>query len=162
MFLKREAAAAAGSGLNTSRSRKRQANSDDIEGVSSPTGTKMPEFLNRPASIEEDSTPFEVQWGLRNKDTAVGDTRASMEWSKHVVTPRDRAQIVESSNDLQLESMLSQAVATVRIFICELHVSFLSTPILNLCLLGQHLFSGGFSQPPGGPPRSHYFQQGSR
>lgn len=45
----------------------------------------------------------------------MGDTKASIEWSKKVVTPRDQARIVEDSDDLQIETMLSQAVAMVHI-----------------------------------------------
>ena len=44
----------------------------------------------------------------------MGDARAAAEWSKNVVTPRDRAHVVESSEDLQIEMLGAQAVATVR------------------------------------------------
>ena len=76
---------------------------------------KVPAFLApRPKTVDEDSSPYVVQWGLLNKDTIVGDARAAAEWSKNVVTPRDRAHVVESSDDLQIEMLGAQAVATVR------------------------------------------------
>lgn len=79
-----------------------------------PAVEKVPAFLQeRPVSIEEDLTPFTVGWGLCNRDTAVGDSRAAAEWSRSVVTPRDRAHIVESSDDVQIELLGAQAVASV-------------------------------------------------
>ena len=78
---------------------------------------KVPAFIaERPVAIDEDPNPYVVQWGLLNKDTIVGDTRAAAEWSKNVVTPRDRAHVVESSDDLQIELLGAQAVASVRHF----------------------------------------------
>ena len=68
----------------------------------------------RPKTVDEDPSPYVVQWGLLNKDTVVGDARAAAEWSKNVVTPRDRAHVVESSEDLQIEMLGPQAVASVR------------------------------------------------
>ena len=76
---------------------------------------KVPTFLTpRAPSVDEDPSPYVVQWGLLNKDTIVGDARAAAEWSKNVVTPRDRAHVVESSEDLQIEMLGAQAVATVK------------------------------------------------
>ena len=76
---------------------------------------RIPAFLApRPKTVDEDPSPYVVQWGLLNKDTVVGDARAAAEWSKNVVTPRDRAHVVESSEDLQIEMLGAQAVATVR------------------------------------------------
>ena len=76
---------------------------------------KVPAFLTpKPTAVEEDPNPYVVQWGLLNKDTVVGDARAAAEWSKNVITPRDRAHVVESSEDLQIELLGAQAVATVR------------------------------------------------
>ena len=83
----------------------------------SPIVEKVPAFIaERPVAIDEDPNPYVVQWGLLNKDTIVGDTRAAAEWSKNVVTPRDRAHVVESSDDLQIELLGAQAVASVRHF----------------------------------------------
>ena len=83
---------------------------------------KVPAFLSPwPTAVEEDTGPYVVQWGLLNKDTVVGDSRAAAEWSKNVVTSRDRAYVVESSEDLQIELLGAQAVATVsRTSICFL------------------------------------------
>lgn len=64
-------------------------------------------------AVDEDPTPYVVQWGLLNKDTIVGDSRAAAEWSRNVVTHRDRAHVVESSNDLQIELLGAQALASV-------------------------------------------------
>ena len=76
---------------------------------------KVPAFLDpRPTAVDEDPSPYVVQWGLLNKDTIVGDARTAAEWSKNVVSPRDRAHVVESSEDLQIEMLGAQAVATVR------------------------------------------------
>ena len=75
----------------------------------------VPAFLTpRAPTVDEDPRPYVVQWGLLNKDTIVGDARAATEWSKNVVTPRNRAHVVESSDDLQIEMLGAQAVATVR------------------------------------------------
>ena len=72
-------------------------------------------------TIEEDSSPYVVEWGLLKKDTVVGDSRAAAEWSRNVITPRDRAHVVESSEDLQIELLGAQAVATVSpTFVCFL------------------------------------------
>ena len=91
--------------LRTKRPRK--------EGGTGPV-ERVPVFLSpRPTAVEEDQGPYVVQWGLLNKDTIVGDSRAAAEWSKNVVTPRDRAHVVESSEDLQIELLGAQAVATV-------------------------------------------------
>ena len=80
----------------------------------SPVIEKVPAFLTpREVTVEEDSSPYVVEWGLLKKDTVVGDSRAAAEWSKNVVTPRDRAHVVESSEDLQIELLGAQAVATV-------------------------------------------------
>ena len=77
---------------------------------------KVPVFLTpTPTAVEEDPNPYVVQWGLLNKDTIVGDSRAAAEWSKNVITPRDRAHMVESSDDLQIELLGAQAVASVKI-----------------------------------------------
>ena len=82
----------------------------------SPIVEKVPAFLaERPTAIDEDLNPYVVQWGLLNKNTIVGDSRAAAEWSKNVVTPRDKAHVVESSDDLQIELLGAQAVAWVRI-----------------------------------------------
>ena len=76
---------------------------------------KIPAFLTlRPMAVDEDPSPYMVQWGLLNKDTIVGDARAAAEWSRNVVTPRDRAHVVESSDDLQIEMLGAQAITTVR------------------------------------------------
>ena len=76
---------------------------------------KVPAFLAPgPKAVDEDPSPYVVQCGLLNKDTIVSDARAATEWSKNVVTPRDRAYVVESSDDLQIEMLGAQAVATVR------------------------------------------------
>ena len=91
----------------------------------SPVIEKVPAFLTpRPVAVEEDSGPYVVEWGLLKKDTVVGDSRAAAEWSRNVVTPRDRAHVVESSEDLQIELLGAQAVATVgqNLFIYLLHI----------------------------------------
>ena len=86
-------------------------------------------MAERPIAIDEDPNPYVVQWGLLNKDTIVGDTRAAAEWSRNVVTPRDKAHVVESSDDLQIELLGAQAVASVR------HSKpFMYLVILCLCL----------------------------
>ena len=80
----------------------------------SPVIEKVPAFLTpREVTVEEDSSPYVVEWGLLKKDTVVGDSRAAAEWSRNVITPRDRAHVVESSEDLQIELLGAQAVATV-------------------------------------------------
>ena len=90
---------------------------------------KVPAFLSlRPTAVEEDKGPYVVQWGLLNKDTVVGDSRADAEWSKNVVIPRDRAHVVESSEDLQIELLGAQAVATV-------------SPISICFLISEHSFT---------------------
>ena len=96
----------------------------------SPIVEKVPAFMaERPIAIDEDPNPYVVQWGLLNKDTIVGDTRAAAEWSRNVVTPRDKAHVVESSDDLQIELLGAQAVASVR------HSKpFMYLVILCLCL----------------------------
>ena len=49
---------------------------------------KIPAFLTpRPTTVDEDPSPYVVQWGLLNKDTIVGDARATTEWFKNMVTP---------------------------------------------------------------------------
>lgn len=42
-----------------------------------------------------------------------GDSRAAAEWSKSAITPRDKAHVVESSDDLQIELLGAQVVALV-------------------------------------------------
>ncbi|KAL1833360.1 hypothetical protein ACET3Z_003011 [Daucus carota] len=84
----------------------------------SPVIEKVPAFLTpREVTIEEDSSPYVVEWGLLKKDTVVGDSRAAAEWSRNVITPRDRAHVVESSEDLQIELLGAQAVATVNTYL---------------------------------------------
>ena len=70
-----------------------------------------------------------VQWGLLNKDTVVGDSRAAAEWFRNVVTPRDKARVVESPDDLLIELLGAQAIATVRPKTFSSLISF--TPVLN-------------------------------
>ena len=97
VFKKREVVAAAGLGLETQRSKKARVEEAPSEG-------RVPSFLaKKPVLIEEDPSPFEVGWGLRNMETSIGDSKAAAEWSRSVVTPRDRAHVVESSDDLQIE-----------------------------------------------------------
>ena len=80
----------------------------------SPVIEKVPTFLTpRAVPVEEDPNPYVVEWGLLKKDTVVGDSRAAAEWSRSVITPRDRAHVVESSEDLQIELLGAQAVASV-------------------------------------------------
>ena len=108
IFKKRESAAEKAVATIIPRS-KRPRKEGDPEVVEN-----VPAFLSpRPTAIDEDASPYVVQWGLLNKDTVVGDSRAATEWSKNVVTPRDRAHVVESSDDLQIEMLGAQAVASV-------------------------------------------------
>ena len=80
-----------------------------------PVVEKVPAFLSpRPTAVDEDPNPYVVQWGLLNKDTVVGDSRVVAEWSRNVVSPRDKAYVVESSDDLQIELLGAQAISTVR------------------------------------------------
>ena len=108
IFQKRETAAQKAVPTEVSRTKRPRK-----EGGTGPV-ERVPGFLSpRTTAIDEDSSPYVVQWGLLNKDTVVGDSRAATEWSKNVVTPRDRAHVVESSEDLQIEMLGAQAVATV-------------------------------------------------
>ena len=109
IFAKREKAAAKAVPAEVQRvKRPRKSGAQEVV-------EKVPTFLApRPKTVDEDPSPYVVQWGLLNKDTIVGDTRAAAEWSKNVVTPRDRAHVVESSEDLLIEMLGAQAVATVR------------------------------------------------
>ncbi|KAK1397271.1 hypothetical protein POM88_007134 [Heracleum sosnowskyi] len=111
VFKRREAAAASGTSVAVERVSKRgRTESGSFSG-------KVPVFLAEPPTrVDEDPNPFVVKWGLRNKDIAVGDSQATAEWSKNVVTPRDWAHIVDSSKDLQIELMGSQAIATANAY----------------------------------------------
>ena len=61
----------------------------------------VPSFApERPTSLNEDPSPFVVTWGLQRRDTVAGSSEAAAEWSRSVVTPRDRLEIIESSDDL--------------------------------------------------------------
>ncbi|KAK1392679.1 hypothetical protein POM88_011735 [Heracleum sosnowskyi] len=83
----------------------------------SPAMEKVPAFLaERPVLVDEDPNPFVVKWGLLNRDTVVGDSRAAAEWSRNVVTPRDVAHVVESSEDLQIELLGAQALASANTY----------------------------------------------
>ena len=110
IFKKRETAASKAVPVEKARTKRPRK-----EG-GSPIVEKVPAFIaERPTAIVEDPNPYVVQWGLLNKDTIVGDSRAAAEWSKNVVTPRDKAHVVESSDDLQIELLGAQAVASVNI-----------------------------------------------
>lgn len=84
------------------------------KGGDGPSVEKVPTFLSpRPPAVYEDPSPYMVQWGLQNKDTIVEDSRAAAEWFKNVITPQDKAHVVESSDDLQIELLGAPAVASV-------------------------------------------------
>ena len=56
----------------------------------SPVIEKVPAFLTpRSVAVDEDPSPYVVEWGLLKKDTVVGDLRVTAEWSRNVITPRD-------------------------------------------------------------------------
>ena len=98
-------------GLETQRSKKAC-----IEDVPSSEG-RVPSFLdNKPVSVEEDPSPFKVDWGLRKVDTTIGDSKATAEWSRSVFPPRDRAYVLESSDDLQIELLGAQSIASISLF----------------------------------------------
>ena len=42
-------------------------------------------LANKPVSVEEDPSPFEVGWGLRKMDTTIGDSKAAAEWTMSIV-----------------------------------------------------------------------------
>ena len=73
--------------------------------------------------LRRDPSHFEVGWGLCKMDTTIGDSKAAAEWSKSVVTPQDRAHVVESSDDLQIELLGAQAIASMSFL--PYHLSFL-------------------------------------
>ena len=130
----------------------------------SPIVKKVPAFIAvRPTAIDEDPNPYVVQWGLLNKDTVVGDTRAAVEWSKNVVTPRDKAHVVESSDDLQIELLGAQAVASVKIPL-PFYLPFNTSSLVIFLkayfscfhhLVGQYLPSGCPPQLEGGEDREN-------
>ena len=94
----------------------------------SPVIEKVPTFLTpRAVPVEEDPNPYVVEWGLLKKDTVVGDSRAAAEWSRSVITPRDRAHVVESSEDLQIELLGAQAVASVSLNFTQRFLSLFRT-----------------------------------
>ena len=112
IFKKRETAASKAVSVERSRNKRPR------EEGGSPIMEKVPAFMaERPTAIDEDPNPYVVQWGLLNRDIIVGDSRAAVEWSKNVVTPRDKAHVIESSDDLQIVLLGTQAVASVRILI---------------------------------------------
>ena len=49
-------------------------------------------------------------------DTVVGDSKATTEWSRSVITPRDQTHVVESSDDLQIELLEAQDLAFVSLY----------------------------------------------
>ena len=119
----------------------------------SPIIEKVPTFLTpRSVPVEEDPSPYVVEWGLLKKDTVVGDSRAAAEWSRSVITPRDRAHVVESSEDLQIELLGAQAVATVSPFYVLLCFQVFSLDKFSNCKLfaGQYLPPGCGPQPQSG------------
>lgn len=78
----------------------------------------VPAFLDgRSALLDKDPGPFEVQWGLRNKDTVIGNSETAAIWSKSVISPRDQSHVVESLDDLQIERLGAQAIASVCFFL---------------------------------------------
>lgn len=111
VFQKRERMAEQRSGVNTQRSKKVKTGlTTEAEG-----SEVVPAFLTHSERIDvsEDPSSFEVGWGLRKKDTVVGDTHRAAEWSRSIVTPRDRVNVVESSDDLQVENLGAHGIATV-------------------------------------------------
>lgn len=114
IFKKREARAAKGSAVETHRDKRVRIG----DGPSVTVQEAVPTFLSqRPPSLDEDTSPFTVTWGLQRRDTVVGSSEAAAVWSQSVITPRDRAEIVESSDDLQIERLGAQAVASVSLFL---------------------------------------------
>ena len=49
-------------------------------------------------------------------DKIVGDSKAAAEWSMSVITPRDQTHVVESFDDLQIELLGAQALASVSLY----------------------------------------------
>ena len=107
IFKKREAAAVVGLGIETQRSKRAR-----IEEVPSLEG-RVP--THKPVAIGEDPAPFKVGWGLRKMDTVLGDSRATTEWSMSVITHWDQTHVVESSDDLQIELLGDQVLASVTV-----------------------------------------------
>ena len=70
-------------------------------------------FAPRPHSVDEDPTPFSVERVLRKKGTIIGGSWSAAEWSKSVITPRERAHVVKGSDDLQIKFLGAQAMASV-------------------------------------------------
>ena len=125
IFKKREAAASKAVATEVPRTKRPRKEGDPL------VIEKVPAFLTpRPVAVDEDPNPYVIEWGLLKKDTVVGDSRAAAEWSRNVVTPRDRAHVVESSDDLQIELLGAQAVATVRLEIFPLLRVFCSLRFL--------------------------------
>ncbi|XP_074351438.1 uncharacterized protein LOC141690546 [Apium graveolens] len=114
IFKKREARAAKGSAVETHRDKRVRIG----DGPSVTVKEAVPTFLSqRPLSLDEDTSPFTVTWGLQRRDTVVGSSKAATVWSESVITPRDRAEIVESSDDLQIERLGAQAVASMNTYL---------------------------------------------
>ena len=57
-------------------------------------------------------------------DTVVGDSKATAEWSKQIITPQDQTHVVESSDDLQIELLGAQALASVSLLFLSIHLFF--------------------------------------
>ena len=92
--------------------------------------------MDRPYQVAEDCSPFVVEWGLRKRDTVAGHSKAAVEWSKHVVTPRDRAHIVQSSQDEQVELLGCQAIASVCLLLSSNFRPFQHKSVLLTCSFG--------------------------
>ncbi|XP_074358745.1 uncharacterized protein LOC141698038 [Apium graveolens] len=70
-------------------------------------------IFKRRESRASGGSAVETHRDKRKRDTVLGSSEAASIWSKSVVIPRDRVEIVESSDDLQIEHLGSQAVASV-------------------------------------------------
>lgn len=124
---------------------------------------RVPAFIAEKAPlVEEDPTPFTVGWGLRNRDTTVCDSRAAAEWSRGVITPRDRAHIVESSDDLQIEVLGAEATTSVSFsqyfiyLMSYLYSIFIYFIFMIICSADEHLLANRNSQSQNGASREDH------
>lgn len=93
------------------------------------SGRPVPPIFSHSENIpeSEDYSSFQVSWGIRKIDSIVGDPQMAKEWSKSTITPRDQVQVVENSDQAQLESIGCHDIALISSFfffyilVCIIH-----------------------------------------
>ena len=126
-----------GAGLETKRQKRHRLGQDDRVQPTIPTflqGSGSGAAPEAPGGSQSGpiSPMFRPAWGIRRRDSVLGDTRVAQEWSFNSITPRDYQDGVNNRDFETVQRFGSQGLATVFTFPFLLSPLFILSPFSSI------------------------------